>query len=94
VPEEGKQSWASPPIRSSPASAYSAGLRDGVRAEVGRFAAFRLPPDHLDRVQVVRVAGSRSTTSQDRCDAMKAFIALLRCEGRPSQMIVTLSPSR
>jgi len=88
VPEEGQAELGIATDPLEPGIGVKRSLLDGVRAEVGQFPGLEVAPDHLDRVQVVRVGG------QPFDDEMKAFIALLRCEGRPSQMIVTLSPSR
>jgi hypothetical protein len=48
-------------------------LCEGVRTEVAQFARFEIAPDHLDRVQVVRVAGQlidgeRGSLRSDECD--------------------------
>jgi hypothetical protein len=62
--------------------------------EVGELHSLEAGPQPLDRVEVGRVAGSRSTTSQCRWLFSQARMAALRWAGRPSHSSVAFSPPR
>src|SRR6266540_3997173 len=59
--------------------------------EVGQLDSFDVAPDHVDRVEVVRVAGQLLDDQPVPLGASQAFICLDLWEDRPSQISVIFS---